>query len=996
MKNSSIYTDYLNVIKKFEELHELKILYPFQEIKIISEHPITEKTRENFGFSWQDNILYLEQSYRDYFTLSTDFIAMLSCISPKFRKNRNLCLLISSISFSHLSLTNYPLIKELFLENCNILLNILTSKIYFAGGLEDFLREIPFKKFILEFVPYISDSLPPETFLIALVLSLLPFYHQNFQISFLKEKIVKLEDTSVKIIDSQNYLKKILKQKNFSSVLDLSINYSKIGLKIYYCRVIFNPIQNIERFIINFLSPISFVSRIFHSDKFIFFYMIFPPNAKKNIEKYFMEFKKQQIIRSFYFETRENFLYSLKFDQKLHGTKSFLSTFPFWAKSFKSRFDLRKKNKSKKTIISKSINEDSQTNKSEMLSLIDLWIIEYSARIFRYTDNRKLTKNLLNLYSDRIENSKIQKKKINQQQIIDSLWKFFKNSTISINFLSFLSAKLNLYPFSVVLWILNSEITYLTKYLFFYIKSSLENKKSLDTILLSVDYYMVFTISYLRGFNSYPLESIRNKNFIESSLDYYKYFNFEQQQWNLKTYEKNLDKVKNKKIDMNVFVQKTPKFTSIFQPILIKFDERKEERNFLIQLKYHNRLLRYGKKISKKNRDHLISIMNYIFTDPHIEEKQLFQLWNKAEYGDKIDLNDFKKIFPNPVNTKILQMKKQIFIIFSQNESDMRPWKLIHDPLLSGLFSIGLVNSWYWGGFDQSYLIVQYEIPSSLWHDTKSDWHRLFKKIGEIHKTDVKYWELENVKHFFNPRMIFSYDWRYTDYFFLDFSKIISEFSFNSVSYDFPLEKNSNRKIYPRIFSWAFWEIIHYGYTVGLLIWDLDSNKDKNRIEKLIMNLAGGTIYNLKISSTFESCIFISFQLDQQIERCLQKLFSLLHEESLKFILIPLIPLEAEKDSIITKIMQKSRNNNNFCLKSGDLFQIPIFHFHKRQKCYSPEEQLKIYNVLEKLQDENTHKINLTGSKWATIKRELDELYKEERFTEEEINKLFLDKKETV
>ncbi|MHA1584457.1 MAG: hypothetical protein ACTSWL_04325, partial [Promethearchaeota archaeon] len=90
MKNSLIYTDYLNVIKKFEELHELKILYPFQEIKIISEHPITEKTRENFGFSWQDNILYLDQSYRDYFTLSTDFIAMLSCISPKFRKNRNL------------------------------------------------------------------------------------------------------------------------------------------------------------------------------------------------------------------------------------------------------------------------------------------------------------------------------------------------------------------------------------------------------------------------------------------------------------------------------------------------------------------------------------------------------------------------------------------------------------------------------------------------------------------------------------------------------------------------------------------------------------------------------------------------------------------------------------------------------------------------------------------------------------------------------------------
>ncbi|MHA1646474.1 MAG: hypothetical protein ACTSVL_02780, partial [Promethearchaeota archaeon] len=974
MKNSSIYTDYLNVIKKFEELHELKILYPFQEIKIISEHPITEKTRENFGFSWQDNILYLDQSYRDYFTLSTDFIAMLSCISPKFRKNRNLCLLISSISFSNLLLTNYPLIKEYFLQNCNTLLDILTSKIYFAGGLEDFLREIPIKKFILEFVPYISDSLPPETFLIALVLSFLPIYSQNIQLDFIKKNFAKLEDFSLKINDSQNYLKKILKQKNFSSVIDLSINYTKIGLKIYYCRVIFNPIQNIERFIINFLSPISFISIISHSDKFIFFYMIFPPNAKKNITKYFIEFKKKQIIRSFYLETREKFLYSLKFDQKLHGTESILSTFPFWAKSFKFPFDLRKKNLSKKTIISKSINEDSQINKSKMLSLIDLWIIEYSARIFRYTDNRKLTKNLLNLYSDGIKNSRIQKKKITQQQIIDSLWKLFKNSTISINSLSFLSARLNLYPFSIVLWILNSEIKYLTKFSLIYIKSTLENKRSLDSLMLSVDYFMVFSISYLRRINSYPLETIKNKNFIESNLDFYKYFDVEKQQWKLESYEKELNNLKNKNFNSTAFTQKIPKFSSIIQSILKDFDEKKEERNFLIQLNYHNHLLRYGYKISKENRDSLISIMEYIFTNPNVDKEQLFQLWNKAEYGNKIDFNDFLKIIPNPVNTKILQRKKQIFIIFSQNESDMRPWKLIHDPLLSGLFSIGLVNSWYWGGFNQSYLILQYEIPSSLWHDTKSDWHRLFKKIGEIHNTDVKYWELENLKHFFNPRMIFSYDWRYTDYFFLDFSKNIPEFSFNSVSYDFPLERNSNRKIYPRIFSWAFWEIIHYGYTIGLLIWDLDSNKDKNRIEKLIMNLAGGTIYNLKILSTFESCIFITFQLDQQIERCLQKLFSLLYEESLKFILIPLIPLESEKDSIITKIMQKSRNNNLFCLKNGDPFQIPIFHFHKHQQCYSPEEQLKIYNVLEKLQDENTHKINLSGSKWAIIKGELDEL----------------------
>ncbi len=373
----------------------------------------------------------------------------------------------------------------------------------------------------------------------------------------------------------------------------------------------------------------------------------------------------------------------------------------------------------------------------------------------------------------------------------------------------------------------------------------------------------------------------------------------------------------------------------------------------------------------------------------------------------------FEETILNAVSTPIpASGNKNIIIYLEQANSDLNPFLLIHDPLIRGLFSINIINAWFFGGRQNPILILQYLIPEVFYFTKTSEWNRLLTNLtGKYPSLKLHLFEVTKERRFYNEQSIFSLNPRHLEYLTLTFPKKIDENYSNpyELVYNFEEQQLSldsdgiNKKfqenrsltesemeilcrkkvIYtPTYFSWQFFQLIQYPVLVFIKIHSVPEVKYQ-RLIALFEQLPIGHIFEITNLENGDKDLSVFLQLRDNIPRFFQRMIGILDLQKLAYYITPVLTLDLYQDSAFAKILAISRKKFKFRTARGELLEIPIFLWHQRHSTYSPQDQITIYESLYEIYPKI--KAQLTHQNWKSILKRISELYNTEDFTEQGI-----------
>lgn len=625
-------------------------------------------------------------------------------------------------------------------------------------------------------------------------------------------------------------------------------------------------------------------------------------------------------------------------------------------------------------------------------------------------------KNLCLFPYENIKSCFSKKNYYNQESIRERIYFLFKSRMISQSKVKQVGSLLNSHKMNILINIqLNSRIIWLEKVLFLYYHAKFSGFNTSRKILHHYLFFLNYS-NYSIFFQFLMLENLQIADFfyntivkdIDDSLILFKPYT--DKLWNSSSFS--LDFLKEKANEQKERYQITEK-KSLF----------KYESSHNVQYKF--KFQKFYKTLSNFNRINKTSnsllkirffvvnllkeyITKHYFNSIHIESfKKEYFFMNFSSY------DRFKNIVMNSVSENILTMnKKNIIIYIQQPNANLNPFQLKSDPLLRGLFSINLIDGWFFGGKQNPILILQYNVPETHYFNDSSEWNRMITNLTRKYPSlNLEIFEVNKERRFYNAQSIFSPNPRYNEYLHLSLPKEVDETINNpyELIYDFDelseisgfppflkkfqddgimseeeMEKLFNMKLIfsPNFFNWQFFQLIQYPVSVFIKIESVPEKK-YSKLIVLFEQLPIGRILEISNLGNKNKDLAIFLQLRDNIPRFFQRLVGILDLHKLVYYITPVLTLDLYEESEFKRIMQISRNKFKFRTKKGELLEIPIFLRHQQQTTYTLRDQITIYEALREVYPKI--KGQITHQNWKKVLRSISELYEAENFTIQEI-----------
>ncbi len=262
------------------------------------------------------------------------------------------------------------------------------------------------------------------------------------------------------------------------------------------------------------------------------------------------------------------------------------------------------------------------------------------------------------------------------------------------------------------------------------------------------------------------------------------------------------------------------------------------------------------------------------------------QLFNFNLITNKFSFNVKKSRYPT------LENKKRFFIIISQPGTNINPFILKKTRIFSILFSDYLQNGWYYGGSLDNILILEYLVRKEDLEDKESEWKVSLEAIKARYPSlNLKIYELKEDLRFFSERSLYSLDWYYDDFNYLeqtsnlelDGLEVKTEISFTFDS------KFHCKEYHPSFLPWEFWHIIGYPVSVSIIV--ECTQEELKLVKKLITRLPAGQIFTFKKVGKSKKVTLLALVQQKSLDRFFENIIPALNSLNCEYSISLIVPL---------------------------------------------------------------------------------------------------------
>jgi len=290
-------------------------------------------------------------------------------------------------------------------------------------------------------------------------------------------------------------------------------------------------------------------------------------------------------------------------------------------------------------------------------------------------------------------------------------------------------------------------------------------------------------------------------------------------------------------------------------------------------------------------------------------------------------------------SNQIIPQKDRIELflwIRSSSENLITPQMLWESPDFNPLFCFGLQEIYFWPGYFDSNVLLEYNLHRSAL-ESKGHFTRLLKYLQKFN-WNVQIYEICRIQYLFHERALFSGDWHYVNFLNISVQRQESDHPIRLLSLSANKAPIMGRFTYP----WQFWQTIQYIFEY--FIWIPYFNSDQElQIQILLNELELGFAYYIKNGQGSDS-ILVLCRSDRNVRKLVEALRIKMQILGIPLYFQSILNFdELYSDHELHKFLQKSREyivSNRF-----NSFQLPIFST-KKTMMFSPQDQLVIGDFL--------------------------------------------------
>ncbi|MHA1745658.1 MAG: hypothetical protein ACTSWW_06640 [Promethearchaeota archaeon] len=368
-----------------------------------------------------------------------------------------------------------------------------------------------------------------------------------------------------------------------------------------------------------------------------------------------------------------------------------------------------------------------------------------------------------------------------------------------------------------------------------------------------------------------------------------------------------------------------------------------------------------------KSRDDYVKFLKIWISKKLVSEKNT-KKYLKDNFS--LDYNQISQIIQN-INFQAVPLPQyrdvqKVMIILQKYSFPCHPEVLLADPLLSGLFCHGLISVSVSGGGSNGLLLLEYELPTTILENPKSQMNQLIAKINQFFHLGIRLLVINHEYRFYSEQLLHQQSMKMDGFSHLKVStNKVTLLNPHHIHYNFVEKKISSNQSPPvycdPVWKWAFWQMI--GYPVEIAIILKFSQSIQMSVISLLMKLPIGTIFVHDRERT-ESDVLIIAKL-----RCVKNVVMVFFFLSICFKKLKihshisfLTDYAINHHDLVSQLISQSHLLNFLRTDTGDFLEIPLV---KNNKNFSLQERIWLYSRLEI--EAINGKWNLTSQTWRSF-----------------------------
>ena len=346
-----------------------------------------------------------------------------------------------------------------------------------------------------------------------------------------------------------------------------------------------------------------------------------------------------------------------------------------------------------------------------------------------------------------------------------------------------------------------------------------------------------------------------------------------------------------------------------------------------------------------QSRDEYMNFLSMWIETRQKNEKEV-KIYLKDHFS--LDFNQVSHIIQN-INFHTISLPQyrnmqKVVIILQKYSFPCHLEVLLADPLLSGLFCHGLNR--ISASFDL--LILEYEFPTRLLDNPKSQINKLLAEINQRFQLQVQFLAIHHEYRFYSEHMLHRRSMKMDGFSHLVFSKnkgtLLNPYH---IHYNFVKKKISSSYSPPvycdPAWKWPFWQMIGYPIEIGIILKILPTNR--NLVINFLMQFPIGKIY-VHASPTNESEVTI-IALLRSVKNVLIMLIFLsdyFNKEKIRSYISLLTDYAIIQNNVISNLISQTLVFEFLRTSAGDFLEIPL---NINERRFSLQERVELYNILK-------------------------------------------------
>ncbi len=817
------YHEYLEYYKK--ELNQ-NPRYPFSKIKVIKDKTQKNDFLDDY-FQIRRDYFVFHENHIQYNEIFEEIAAVLSFMTPEYRENSNMQLIISLKIFSLYQ--QNTTIRYWFRKKLEIFINNFKKYNYFIYDLSSFFEFIPLKSFLLDFIAR-TTKLQDNEFYQAFYQFVLTYFipTRNFHLIRDSDEI----DSELKQLFTEKSQEKYLEYKQKYPFMHLfKIPYCNFNLTIIQISLYFSACIDLE--LISYIGIHPFMKNNIVGSNFLSFYLTIPGASITEVKSHLDHLRLKNLIKDFRIQEIKNLSTVVNYDNKIPSSALIEDIFPFCSKKYKKKIDLRSKRELSIRLHQKKFSYEYENRENLAINPIYLIILIFHQSLLYFPTPSSFSKYIQNIRSnievnplisffighsknnitdfthtteksenfqkilnlcDFPEDEKLEHEILTQltylskniknfwrdlkyPNLVDILHDMFNEKIFIVDLPSSFIQTVYFRPELIDIYVISkSQYEILEKVSFFYEKNILEDEKGNPLYL----YRFSTTCAYFDVYSKYFVRNsevclIFNYPYFSANPYFYPltYYDFCSKSnkinwYNVKIKEsfENLEK-QLKKPNLKHQISEFTSYNLENSTNFIEFYKILNRVNGCIPI-----------QLSEKSKKHLVDFFSILYSQKSlIYSKKQIQNLMKSKISAKSLSTIFSTVLNSIENVENHKGNKiAIMIIINTFNQNTHPEIMEKNPLWRGLFSVGLVDYHFMSSNQHSIHVLKYLIPKSVWFNSKSPIRRLIEKISIYGNDAVKIYKIKEKVSGINPEMIFPKDQISEQYLNLHFKKTSKEF----------------------------------------------------------------------------------------------------------------------------------------------------------------------------------------------------------------------------